>query len=106
MVANSTGIETSAKEAPAIMVPDPEEPAAENLPPKSMPIAIIGMSCRFPGGATDPSKLWDMCIGGRSAWSAIPESRFNHEAWYHPDKEHRGTVSPQAPVKSQENSNA
>ena len=26
----------------------------------SVPIAIIGMSCRFAGGATDPEKLADM----------------------------------------------
>src|SRR3954466_2628307 len=69
------------------------EPALESLPPKTMPIAIVGMSCRFPGDATDPSKLWDLCVNGRSAWSEIPESRFNRDAWYHPDKEHIGTVS-------------
>ncbi|KEQ90223.1 hypothetical protein AUEXF2481DRAFT_71742 [Aureobasidium subglaciale EXF-2481] len=56
-----------------------------------MPIAIIGMSCRLPGGATDPDKLWDLCVAGKSAWSEIPESRFNRDAWYHPDKEHIGT---------------
>ena len=68
------------------------EDALESLPPKTMPIAIVGMSCRFPGGATDPSKLWDMCVNGRNAWSEIPESRFVRDAWYHPDKEHIGTV--------------
>jgi len=61
--------------------------------PKTMPIAIIGMSCRLPGGATAPDKLWDLCVAGKSAWSEIPESRFNHDAWYHPDKEHIGTAS-------------
>lgn len=60
--------------------------------PKTMPIAIVGMSCRFPGDATDPSKLWDLCESGRDAWSKIPASRFDGEAWYHPDKDHIGTV--------------
>lgn len=68
------------------------EDKLESLPPKTMPIAIVGMSCRFPGGATDPSKLWDLCVNGRSAWSEIPENRFVRDAWYHPDKEHIGTV--------------
>jgi acyl transferase domain-containing protein len=60
--------------------------------PSTMPIAIVGMSCRFPGDATDPNKLWDLCQSGRNAWSKIPESRFDGEAWYHPDRDHVGTV--------------
>ncbi|KAH8651356.1 reducing type I polyketide synthase [Xylariales sp. PMI_506] len=49
-----------------------------------MPIAIIGMSCRFPGEATSPEGLWQMCAEGRSAWSEIPQDRFNKDAFYHP----------------------
>ncbi|OJK01160.1 hypothetical protein ASPACDRAFT_26431 [Aspergillus aculeatus ATCC 16872] len=56
-----------------------------------MPIAIIGMACRFPGDASSPEKLWDLCAQGKSAWSPIPESRFHAESWYHPDKGHLGT---------------
>ncbi|KAI1811942.1 hypothetical protein GGS20DRAFT_560344 [Poronia punctata] len=55
-----------------------------------MPIAIIGMGCRFPGGATSASKLWDLCVNGRSGWSEIPEKRFNKESLYHPDRERPG----------------
>ena len=61
-----------------------------------MPIAIIGMACRFPGDASSPEKLWDLCAKGRSAWSPIPESRFHAESWYHPDKGHLGTVCSQS----------
>ncbi|KAJ5822474.1 hypothetical protein N7447_004814 [Penicillium robsamsonii] len=56
-----------------------------------MPIAIIGMACRFPGDASSPEKLWDLCAKGKSAWSPIPDSRFHAESWYHPDKGHLGT---------------
>ncbi|RAH86337.1 ketoacyl-synt-domain-containing protein [Aspergillus japonicus CBS 114.51] len=49
------------------------------------------MACRFPGGASSPERLWDLCANGQSAWSPIPESRFHAESWYHPDKEHLGT---------------
>ncbi|KAI5865333.1 reducing type I polyketide synthase [Durotheca rogersii] len=49
-----------------------------------MPIAIVGMSCRFPGDATSPERLWRMCAEGRSAWSEIPADRFNKDAFYHP----------------------
>ena len=58
------------------------------------PIAIIGMSCRFPGGASDIEKLWRLVSEGRSAWSKIPESRFNVDAFYHPNPDRTDTVSP------------
>jgi hypothetical protein len=58
-----------------------------------MPIAIIGMGCRFPGDATNPEQLWDLLSNGRSAWSPINPARFHTEAWYHPDQGHIGTVS-------------
>lgn len=56
-------------------------------------IAIIGMSCRFPGDATSPSKLWDLCAGGREGWSTIPEDRFDVKSLYHEDHERVGRVS-------------
>ena len=58
------------------------------------PIAIIGMSCRFPGGASDIEKLWTLVSEGRSAWSKIPESRFNVDAFYNPNSDRTDTVSP------------
>ncbi|KAL9123055.1 MAG: hypothetical protein Q9187_000382 [Circinaria calcarea] len=57
----------------------------------TLPIAIVGMSCRFPGGASSPTKLWQLCAEGRSAWSEIPEDRFNQRAFYHPQGENMGT---------------
>ena len=30
-----------------------------------VPIAIVGLACRFPGDATSPSKLWDLLKEGR-----------------------------------------
>ncbi|KAF2149793.1 putative polyketide synthase [Myriangium duriaei CBS 260.36] len=47
------------------------------------PIAIIGMSCRLPGDASNPSRLWDMLASGRCAWSEVPEDRFNMDAFRH-----------------------
>nr|A0A3G1DJH7.1 RecName: Full=Squalestatin tetraketide synthase; Short=SQTKS; AltName: Full=Highly reducing polyketide synthase 1; Short=HR-PKS 1; AltName: Full=Squalestatin S1 biosynthesis cluster protein pks1 [Phoma sp. MF5453]AMY15057.1 tetraketide synthase MF-SQTKS [Phoma sp. MF5453] len=57
----------------------------------TIPIAIIGMSCRFPGNATSPEKLWELCAEGRSAWSKIPKSRFRQEGFYNPNAERVGT---------------
>jgi hypothetical protein len=59
-------------------------------PPEA--IAIVGLSCRFPGDATSPDKFWDMCAEGRSAWTPIPEERFNAKAFYHPQGEKQYTV--------------
>ncbi|KAL9127721.1 MAG: hypothetical protein Q9217_003451 [Psora testacea] len=51
----------------------------------SCPIAIVGMSCKFAGDATNASKFWDLCVSGKDSWSPIPSYRFNAEALYHPD---------------------
>ena len=65
-----------------------------SAPPEGVaPIAIIGMSCRFPGGVSDIDKLWRLVSEGRSAWSKIPENRFNVDAFYHPNSDRTDTVS-------------
>ena len=66
--------------------------APQNGASSGMPIAIVGMSCRFPKSATSPSKLWDLLIEGQSAWSEIPPDRWNKDAFYHPDGGRTGTV--------------
>ena len=60
------------------------------------PIAIVGMSCRFPGDATGPERLWKLCAESRSAWAQVQSERFNQEVFYHPQAEKLGTVSTQA----------
>ncbi|KAF2721125.1 putative polyketide synthase [Polychaeton citri CBS 116435] len=57
------------------------------------PIAIIGIGCRFPGGASDSRKLWKSLIDGRSAWSEVPSERFNMEAFQHPQNPEAGTTN-------------
>ncbi|KAI1774978.1 putative FSP1 [Hypoxylon cercidicola] len=59
----------------------------------SEPIAIVGMSCKFAGDATNPERLWKMLAEGRSAWTEIPSSRFNLEGSYHPNSEKLSTTS-------------
>ncbi|KAI1776279.1 hypothetical protein F4818DRAFT_375622 [Hypoxylon cercidicola] len=59
----------------------------------SMPIAIVGISGRFPGDATTPEKLWDMITQKRSARTDVPKNRYNIDAFYHPSAEHQGTTS-------------
>jgi acyl transferase domain-containing protein len=59
----------------------------------TMPLAIVGMSCRFSGDATDPERLFKMCSEARDGWSEIPKDRYNVDAFYHPDPGRCGAVS-------------
>lgn len=56
------------------------------------PIAVIGMACRFPGGADNPDAYWDLLSQGRDATGELPAGRWSMEASYDPD--------PDAPGKS------
>jgi hypothetical protein len=67
--------------------------------PKTEPLAVVGMACRFAGGVTSPDKLWDLVSSGRDAWSEVPSDRFNQKAFYHPDSQRLTTVSYELPCQ-------
>ena len=51
------------------------------------PLAIVGMSCRFPGGVSDPASFWKLLVERRSGIIPVPKDRWNRERWYHPNAE-------------------
>ncbi|KAF5857085.1 hypothetical protein ETB97_006264 [Aspergillus alliaceus] len=55
--------------------------------------AIVGMACRLPGMVDSPSRLWELCARARSAWSEVPESRFNAAGYYHPTPGRSGSFN-------------
>ncbi len=57
------------------------------------PIAIVGTGCRFPGGASSPSKLWDMLLDKRDALRAIPMDRWNSDGFHHSNGERAGALN-------------
>jgi len=48
------------------------------------PLAIIGIGCRFPGGADSPEAFWKMLCAGTDAIREIPSDRWNIAAHYDP----------------------
>ena len=48
-------------------------------------IAIIGIGCRFPGGANDAESFWKLLIEGRDAVTDAPADRWNVERYYDPE---------------------
>jgi acyl transferase domain-containing protein len=60
-------------------------------PANDQPLAIIGMSVRFPG-ADSPSEYWELLCSGRTAITNVPEDRWNPDRFYNPDPKNPGTT--------------
>ncbi|PWQ99245.1 type I polyketide synthase [Leucothrix arctica] len=54
------------------------------------PIAIIGMSCRLPGGANSPEAFWTLMQNGEHGIVDIPESRWDSKKHCHDNPEAAG----------------
>jgi|GEM_PF-1652546 Polyketide synthase modules and related proteins len=63
-----------------------EEHGTQNVQQKQHstyePIAIVGMSGIFPGGAANPEELWELLTKGTDTVVEIPESRWDNDDFY------------------------
>ncbi len=57
------------------------------------PIAVIGMGCRFPGGAHTPDLFWNLLSQKTDAVGRVPTDRWNADDWYDPDPDVPGRIN-------------
>lgn len=57
------------------------------------PLAVIGLGCRFPGGANNPTLYWDLLTAGREGICEVPPERWNIDAYYDPDPDMPGKMN-------------
>ncbi|KAB8142876.1 type I polyketide synthase [Chloroflexia bacterium SDU3-3] len=57
------------------------------------PLAIIGVGCHFPGGATSPQAFWDLLCAGVDATRDVPADRWDARTFYDPDTKKSGKMN-------------
>jgi len=56
------------------------------------PIAIVGIGCRFPGGAENPTKFWEVMNNGIDGIVDVPADRWDKRRFYDSNKERMGKM--------------
>ncbi|MDJ1172317.1 polyketide synthase [Roseofilum sp. BLCC_M154] len=91
MSSGEISLETAEKLLLEAVEPEILNPGQEGVSDiASTDIAIIGMSCRYPG-ANNWQEFWENLKNGVDSVSEPPPGRWEEKNWYHPDPEHPGT---------------
>lgn len=67
--------------------------AESALEARREPIAVVGIGCRFPGGANSPDAYWAMLREGVDAVREIPAERWDVDGLYSPDPNEPGRMA-------------
>ncbi|KAI4727455.1 polyketide synthase [Aureobasidium sp. EXF-10728] len=59
---------------------------------KQSKLAVVGMSCRLPGGANDLEMFWKLMLEKRDVHTEIPADRFDLESHYDPSGQKENTT--------------
>jgi acyl transferase domain-containing protein len=84
---------TSLFDRVAALPPEKRAILAEMLRSAPEPIAIVGMGCRFPGGADTPAAYWQLLVSGRDAIREVPQDRWDVAGLYDPDPDAPGKMT-------------
>ncbi len=68
----------------------PIEEASTPAPPD---LAVVGMGCRFPGGADSPEAFWKLLCDGVDAIREVPPERWDIDAYYDTDLDAPGKMT-------------
>lgn len=85
---------SSAPQIPARAAAQPAGAAVSLQPesPDTRAIAIVGMGCRFPGGADSPELFWSLLKSGGDAAQPIPIERWDNRRYFAAGKYKPGKV--------------
>ena len=50
-----------------------------------IPVAVIGMACRLPGGIDSPEQLWKALLRGDDLVTEVPKERWDIDEYYDPE---------------------
>lgn len=76
----------------ALVIKDLKEKLAREKASSTEPIAVVGMSCKFPH-ADNLNEFWDLLVNGRNAVDEVPKERWDLEQWFDPNPATEGKIS-------------
>lgn len=65
---------------------------SKNLDAVCEPVAVLGIGCRFPGGANSPDSFFDVLKSGMDTTGVVPKNRWDSTAWHDENRSTSGKM--------------